>query len=395
MATVTRFARCVPVTDRLAKRASDRSACALRRAGKPTDKSSGGAPTVSVLSRRRLVELVAEDRCRSPIALPHVTSDNLASPTADGDWRENKFFRRKPSFETLAWVAASMGEGSRIVGHRRLTGGVNSAVHRLSVKRHGTLTFVVLRQYPAGSVALRTAMEEEIANLTVVAGSGLPVPTILATDVAGAATGGAPSLLMTRLPGLVHLTPTEHRPWIERIAEFAARLHAVDLPAPPFRPWTDSWITPLGQFQVPAGARNPAVWQAAFDAMESAPPEDRAVFLHCDYLPVNLLWSRGKITGLTDWNGIHRGSRAIDVGQCRRYLASLYSPEWAEQLSSLYESIAGATLHPWWDLYTLLHHDNNGPKSIYRQVAGRRPVDVSGMTARVEVAVGQALQRLG
>ena len=127
-----------------------------------------------------------------------------------------------------------MGEGSRIVGHRRLTGGVNSAVHRLSVNRHGTRTFVVLRQYPAGSVALRTAMEEEIANLTVVAGSGLPVPTILATDVAGAATGGVPSLLMTRLPGHVHLTPTEHRPWIERIAEFAAQLHAVDLPAPRF-----------------------------------------------------------------------------------------------------------------------------------------------------------------
>ena len=204
-------------------------------------------------------------------------------------------------------------------------------------------------------------MEEEIANLTVVAGSGLPVPTILAADVAGAATGGAPSLLMTRLPGHVHLNPAEHRPWIERIAEFAARLHAVDLPAPTFRPWTDSWITPLGQFQVPAGAQKPAVWKAAFDAMESPPPEDGAVFLHCDYLPVNLLWSRGKITGLTDWNGIHRGSRAIDVGQCRRYLASLYSPDWAEELRSLYESIAGVPLHPWWDLYTLLHHDDNGP----------------------------------
>jgi aminoglycoside phosphotransferase (APT) family kinase protein len=329
--------------------------------------------------------------------VPHVTSDDLASPdlAVDGDWRENKFFRRKPSSETLAWVAASMGEGSRIVGHRRLTGGVNSAVHRLSVKRHSTRTFVVLRQYPAGRIALRTAMEEEIANLTVVAGSGLPVPTILATDVAGAATGGAPSLLMTRLPGHVHLTPPEHRPWIERIAELAARLHAVDLPAPPFRPWTDSWITPLGQFQVPAGARNPAVWQAAFDAMESAPSEDRAVFLHCDYLPVNLLWSRGKITGLTDWNGIHRGSRAIDVGQCRRYLASLYSPSWAEELRSRYESTVGVPLHPWWDLHALLHHDDNAPKSISRQVAGRRPIDVSGMTARVEVVVEQALQRLG
>jgi len=326
-----------------------------------------------------------------------MTSDDVARQdvTVDGDWRENKFFRRRPSTETLDWVAASMGQGSRVVGHSRLTGGVNSAVHRLTVERHDTRTFVVLRQYPAGSIALRTAMEEEIANLKVVAGSGLPVPTILATDVAGVATRGAPSLLMTRLPGHVHLNPAEHRLWIERIAEFAARLHSVDLPAPTFRAWADSWITPLGQFQVPVGAQKPAVWKAAFDALELPPPEDDAVFLHGDYLPVNLLWSRGKITGLTDWNSIHRGSRAIDVGQCRRYLASLYSPDWAEELRSLYESIAGVPLHPWWDLYSLLHHDDNGPQSISRQVAGRRPVDVSGMTARVEIAVGQALQRLG
>ncbi|WP_158607737.1 phosphotransferase family protein [Flexivirga caeni] len=324
-------------------------------------------------------------------------SDDVAGQdlTDDADWRENRFFHRRPSAETFAWAAASLGGASRIVGHRRLTGGVNSAVHRLTVDQHGSRTFVVLRQYPAGSIALRTALEEEIATLKVVEGSGLPVPAILATDVAGTETGGAPSLIMTQLPGHIDLNPAERGPWITSIAEFAARLHAVDLPAPTFRPWTDSWITPLGQFQVPVGARQPAVWKAGFDAMESPPPDDGAVFLHCDYLPVNLLWSRGKITGLTDWNGIHRGSRAIDVGQSRRYLASLYSPDWAEELRLRYESIAGVPLHPWWDLYALLHHADNTPESISHQVAGRRPIDLSGMTARVEIAVEQALRRLG
>jgi hypothetical protein len=60
-----------------------------------------------------------------------------------------------------------------------------------------------------------------------------------------------------------------------------------------------------------------------------------------------------------------------------------------------YESIAGVTLDPWWDLYALLHHDDSGPKWIRGQVAGRRPVDVPGMTSRVEVAIETALQRLG
>jgi aminoglycoside phosphotransferase (APT) family kinase protein len=108
-----------------------------------------------------------------------------------------------------------------------------------------------------------------------------------------------------------------------------------------------------------------------------------------------MLWSRGRITGLIDWNGIHRGSRAIDVGHTRRYLAALYSPEWSGQLRSLYESIAGVALDPWWDLYALLHYDDNHSKSIRSQVAGRRHVDVGGMTARVEVVVETALRRLG
>ena len=116
-----------------------------------------------------------------------MTSDDVVGHdlTVDDDWRENRFFRRRPSLETFAWVAASMGEGSRVTGHRRLTGGVNSAIHRLTIERHGRRTFVVLRQYPAGSVELRTALEEEIAISQVVAGSGLPVPTILTADVAG------------------------------------------------------------------------------------------------------------------------------------------------------------------------------------------------------------------
>src|SRR5262249_20912777 len=148
-------------------------------------------------------------------------------------------------------------------------------------------------------------------------------------------------------------------------------------------------------FRVPVGALNPDVWKAAFGVMAAPPSQDTAVFLHGDFLPVNLLWSRGKVTGLIDWNGVHRGPRAIDVGHCRRYLAALYSPDWSDRLHSLYESIAGVTLDPWWDLYALLHYDDSGPKWISGQVAGRRPVDAAGMTHRVEVAIERALRRLG
>src|SRR5207247_11028103 len=132
-------------------------------------------------------------------------------------------------------------------------------------------------------------VEREIANLGVVGGCGLPVPSILDADVSGAATGGAPSLLMTRLPGHVHLTPAEPRSWIARIAELAALLHSLDLPAKTFRPWADSWVA-LERFRVPVGARKPAVWKAACRGMAAGRPKDTDVLFPRDCLPVTMLW---------------------------------------------------------------------------------------------------------
>ena len=161
-------------------------------------------------------------RVRKPLS-PQAPLTNRLALMTDGDWRDGGFRQRRPSVETLAWVAASMGRGSRIVGYRRLTGGVCSAVNRLTVERRGMRTFVVLRQYPGG-LGLQGSLEKEIANLGVVAGSGLPVPSVLAADVAGASTGGLPSLLMTRLPGHVHLGPPEPPSWMARIAEIAEQV---------------------------------------------------------------------------------------------------------------------------------------------------------------------------
>lgn len=312
----------------------------------------------------------------------------------DADWRAGSFPRRRPSTETLEWVAASIGTGGRVTGCRRMTGGVSSAVHGITVQRGSVRSSYVLRQYP-GAMGLNEAVRQEVENLTVVAHSGLPVPRVVAADIEGGRTGGAPSLLMTRLPGHVDITPADPGSWLRALAELAARVHALDLPAPILRPWQDSWIAPRHELRVPAGAHQHGVWTAAFAAVRETPPAVPAVFLHGDFLPVNVLWSRDKITGLVDWNGIHRGPRTVDIGHCRRYLAALYSPEWAQQLRSQYEVITGQNLDPWWDIYALLHHDDQQPTWIRHQVAGRRTLDETGATQRVETILKYALQRLG
>jgi hypothetical protein len=93
--------------------------------------------------------------------------------------------------------------------------------------------------------------------------------------------------------------------------------------------------------------------------------------------------------------GVQEGTAARCVAPGRAITLVIREVRENEQLRSLYESIAGVTLDPWWDLYALLHHDDSQPKWIRNQVAGRRPVDVPGMTSRVEVAIETALRRLG
>lgn len=96
------------------------------------------------------------------------------------------------------------------------------------------------------------------------------------------------------------------------MAQVAVRLHALDLAAPPFDRSADSWIAPLDELRTPRGARRPAVWAAAFRALAAPPPLGPDAFLHGDFLPVNLLWSRGRIGGITDWNSVHRSPAAVD-----------------------------------------------------------------------------------
>ncbi len=311
---------------------------------------------------------------------------------SEDDHRAGDFTRRPPSSASIDWATAALG-GGRLAGSERLTGGVCSAVHRLTVEHGGRRTDVVLRQYPAG-LGLGGAVVQEADHLAVVASSGLPVPRVLAADAAGEQNGGCPSLLMTALPGRVELDPVDPGAWLTWIADLAARIHALDLPAPAFRPWEDSWIRPRDELSVPLGAEDAAVWEAAIAVLRQDPPGDADVFLHGDLLPVNLLWSQGRISGVTDWNSIHRGPRAVDVGQCRRYLAALVSPDWAEHLREAYESSTGLPLDPWWDLFALLHHDDEAGRWIHHQVAGRRPVDEVGMVARVEAVVAGTLARL-
>src|SRR6266487_1751272 len=123
---------------------------------------------------------------------------------------------------TLDWVARAVGKGAHVVGGRRLTGGITSSVHRLTVEtRTGVRQQVVLwRWTPGASDDTADAplyVERERDVLGRLEATDVPAPRFLAADPIGEFTG-VPALLMSRVPGRMDLAPVDPKAWLRQIA---------------------------------------------------------------------------------------------------------------------------------------------------------------------------------
>ena len=303
-----------------------------------------------------------------------------------------EFRRRRPSSQTLDWVERVTG--AKVVAWRRMTGGISSVVHRLTIDHGGYRDVLVLRQYEHTALDLvdsETAamIRHEAATLRAVYDAGLPAPEPIAADEEGRESDGHPSILMTRVPGRPDITPADPESWLRQMAAMAARIHEVRFAAQPFRARIDA-AAPI----VPASATRPAVWEAAFGILRQLAPEPATRFIHRDFQHFNLLWQRGRLTGVVDWAMSCTGPADFDLGHCPLNLAVLFGADRAERLRLAYEAEAGRAVDPWWDLYALTAYSDEWRQFIPVQVAGRARLDVAGMTSRVEELLEATLGRL-
>jgi aminoglycoside phosphotransferase (APT) family kinase protein len=298
--------------------------------------------------------------------------------------------RLPPPAEALAWVEQTLGSGARVVECRQLTGGIASAVHLLTMERNGRREWFVLRrwesdldrpEYVIGEVASETAI------LTALERSDLPAPRLVGSTTDPAHAG--PAVLMTRVPGKVHLMPRDRERWLQQMARMLPRIHALDIDARPF----ESWLDPGRLLQLPDASR-PDIWRAAIAVAAEERRPTHTCFIHRDYQHFNLLWSREQLTGVIDWVQASVGPPDIDVGHCRLNLTLLFSADVADRFRQIYEAEAGRKVDPWWDLHALLSYGSDWKRFLPLQVDSRAPFDVDGMTRRLEDVLDRALRRL-
>ncbi len=277
-----------------------------------------------------------------------------------------------------------------MVRARRLTGGVSTSSHLL-VLRSGRE--VVLRRHSP-----RTLEEEpgivagEAAALAHVSGHGLPTPDVLAVDADGSATGARPAMVMGRLPGRIELAPRDPNSWLQQLAHALARVHSLPpvvagVPAEPL------WFA---SHELPPWTAHPERWAEAIAIVAAEPPPSTpSVFTHGDFQHFNLLWSRGRLTGIVDWNAPSARPPDADIGHCRLNLVILYGTEVADDFLRRYERESGGrAVDPWWDLRETVVFLPSWSSTIVRQVGSRIPVDADAIHRRVDAHLPTLLRRL-
>lgn len=294
----------------------------------------------------------------------------------------------RPSVETLAWAADQIGRSAHVVTCRQLSGGILSSVHHLRVvDGAGGTHELVLKRFPTAPQGdALVHLRREAAILGRVEQSALIAPRPLGLFAPGAREDQCPALLMTKLAGRMDLNPKDRRRWLKEIASTLARIHSLTIDLPESDTWQlqrDPWV--------PAWSRRPGLWKRAATVLEHPAPEGKS-FIHGDYQHFNLLWQRGRLSGVIDWPDGGLGHPDRDVGHCLLNLAVLFSAEWAIEFIAAYHAEVGRDLDRWWVLHEICLYSDEWSRFIPIQVGGRIDVDIAGMNRRVEDLLAASLE---
>ncbi|MGH7711564.1 MAG: phosphotransferase family protein, partial [Gemmatimonadaceae bacterium] len=206
--------------------------------------------------------------------------------------------------ETLDWIHSQTGR--RVIRSKRLRGGLTSDVHAVTLTGGETL---VLRLYTAWGKEAADCVEGEAATLRKLVSSELPAPRLVAAEPAG----DVPMLLMTRMPGRVWLTPSDTDAWLTQMARTLVAVHAT----PVGDASADSATIDPMHIDIPAWTTRRELWEHVGSILAAPLKSFAPVFIHNDYQHFNMLWTRGRLTGLVDWVFARAGHPDADVAHCR------------------------------------------------------------------------------
>lgn len=254
--------------------------------------------------------------------------------------------------EATAWVERETG--CRVLAQQPLEGGTSAAIHRLVLDGRDD---VVLQRFVLDWIVDEPwAVGNEVTVLGLLADTDVPAPVLIAADPDGSLTG-APTVLMTALPGSVVWDPPDLDDWLQTLVDTMVQIHTAK-PAGRLAAWHP--YPPAGV--PPAWTRQRWAWERAVAAYEGERPVSDTVFLHRDFHPGNVLWDNGRVSGVVDWVSACVGPPEEDVAHCRVNLARHHGEPIADRFLDRWLRATGrADYHPYWDLVNAVSMGNRAP----------------------------------
>lgn len=245
----------------------------------------------------------------------------------------------------LAWAAGVVGPIATVT---ELTGGMTSTMLRL---RRASTSDVVLRLMTREPWRTHgeglTTRESQVQQM--LASTPLPVPRSLALDPSGQFCGYS-AHLMSMLPGRIDPSLADPAS-LGQMVNLLAAIHDVE-PTIEVRPY-QSWAWEA-KYVAPEWAKDASVWQEAFAVLRGDPPEHNTRFIHRDFGPRNVLWSKGQITGVVDWVETSLGPAWLDVAHCCTNVALVHGNQPADLFAEAYTEQTGQAAQPYFDVMDIV-----------------------------------------
>ncbi len=252
--------------------------------------------------------------------------------------------------QLISWgvLADHVSAGARVAARTRVDGGNFTDVYRLELalsagEPMAVVARIMREESPKGIV------DKLVSVLPVLREHGVPGPNVRWSDPSGA-TVGRPTIVFDWIEGDAYASAPPRRDRARAEAEVLARIHSTPLdnlslsttystlPPPHLRRWV---------------SQTPAADTAVHLVDQLAPGirDDEPSLVHGDYWSGNLLWKRGTLVGVLDWDATAVGSRGVDVAKTRLDLALRFGPKAVDDFTAHYERLAGpAANQAFWDL---------------------------------------------
>ncbi len=236
----------------------------------------------------------------------------------------------------------------------------------------------------------REHVRRETLACRLLAGSGLPVPRLIAADLDGSLTGG-PANLITWLPGTTRLDPPG--PAATRaLAALAVSVHREQV-ADQHRPHVFSYRGPA-EPTVPGWTTRPELWQQAIDLRTAGAPSTPFGLIHRDFHFGNILWKGDEVSGLVDWAETSWGPADLDVAHLCSDFAMLHTTGDADAFREAYLRCGGRLdreVFRYWQVSDILGFLPD-PAHILPAVAPARPdLTANGIRDGLEQLLEQTL----